>query len=434
MSFNPVELIIKKRNGGILNKKEISFMISNYIDGNVTEYQMSALLMSIFFKDMEMSEIIDLTASYIESGIRIDFGDDLITVDKHSTGGVGDKISIILAPIVAACGGYVPMISGRGLGHTGGTLDKLESIPGFNTYFSEHDFKKMVIDSGLAIIAQSENLVPADKKIYALRDVSGTVESRALITASVMSKKIAEGAKNLVIDLKVGAGAFMKNMSDAEALAHSLINTGNAFDQAVKVVFTSMNSPIGHKIGNALEIIECIDYLKGKKVEDLEIITNELASQMLIISKLANDKDDAINKINHVIDSGKALDKFIKMLENQGAKANIIDDYSLFGTSKHKLAIISDQQGYIHHINSQEIGYALVEISAGRRVLESKLDYRSGCEFYKKQGDRLEKGELIGYVYCENEEIGKNVIQRIIKSMTIREIEFDSELPIIKRL
>lgn len=432
MQLNPVELIIKKRNNTCLSKEEINFFVQNYINGNIPDYQMSSLLMSIYFQGMEMNEIIDLTDSYINSGSRIVFDDSLNTIDKHSTGGVGDKISIILAPVMAACGAYVPMISGRGLGHTGGTLDKLEAIPGFKTHFSENDFKKIVTKSGLAIVAQSENLVPADKKIYALRDVSGTVESLALITASIMSKKIAEGAKNLVIDLKTGSGAFMKTLDNAEKLAHNLITTGNAFGQNVKVVFTSMNSPIGHKIGNALEIIECIDYLKGKKVPDLELITNELLSQMLICTGLSATKEQALEKINEVISNGKAMEKFIQMLENQGGNPKVTEDYSLFGTSKYKLPIISQKKGYIQHINSQEIGYALISISAGRMVLSSVLDYKAGCEFYKKQGERIEKNEITGFVYCENESTGQQVCERILNSMHISETEVNSEKLILK--
>ncbi len=432
MKFNPVELIVKKRNGLRLNKDEISFFVQNYINGNIPDYQMSSLLMSIFFQGMEMNEIIDLTGSYIESGARIDFDTYLNTIDKHSTGGVGDKISIILAPVMAACGAYVPMISGRGLGHTGGTLDKLEAIPGFKTRFSDEEFKKMVYQSGLAIIAQSENLVPADKKIYALRDVSGTVESLALITASIMSKKIAEGAKNLVIDLKVGSGAFMKTQSDAEKLAHNLITTGNAFGQNVKVVFTAMNSPIGHKIGNALEIIECIDYLKGKTIPDLELITNELLSQMLICSGITQTKQEALIKIKEVISNGKAMEKFIQMLVNQGGNPNVVEDYSLFGQSKHKIPIIAKKSGFIQSINSQEIGYALIRISAGRMVLSSELDYTAGCEFYKKQGEKIEKGELVGLVYCQNQEEGQKVAGRILESIQVSESEPGSEKLILK--
>lgn len=427
MLYNPVELIVKKRNKGILSQLEIDALVQSYIKGELPDYQMSAMLMSIFFNGMQKEEIVNLTGSYINSGSTISFPDELNTIDKHSTGGVGDKISIILAPIMAACGAFVPMISGRGLGHTGGTLDKLEAIPGFKTNFSESEFKKMVLSSGLAIIAQSEKLVPADKKIYALRDVTGTVESLPLITASIMSKKIAEGAKNLVIDLKVGTGAFMKNMTDAENLAKSLISTGNAFGQKVRAVFTSMNSPIGYKIGNALEIIECIEYLKGNKIVDLEIITNALLTEMLTMSNLAKDKAEALKQINQVIDNGKALDKFREMVENQGGNPRIIDDYQLFGTTKYKLPIIAEQDGYIKYINSQEIGYAMIQIDAGRKVLTSQLNYNTGCEIFKKVGDSISKGEIIGHIFCESEETGQLVAKRIRESMNIQNNEPQSE-------
>jgi pyrimidine-nucleoside phosphorylase len=432
MSYNPVELIVKKRNKSALNKSEIDFIVENYINGNLPDYQMSSILMSIFFNGMEKEEIVNLTAAYINSGSHIKFPDEFNTIDKHSTGGVGDKVSIILAPVMAACGAYVPMISGRGLGHTGGTLDKLEAIPGFKTAFSENDFKKMVTDSGLAIIAQSEKLVPADKKIYALRDVTGTVESLPLITASIMSKKIAEGAKNLVIDLKVGSGAFMKNMADAENLAKSLISTGNAFGQNVKAVFTSMTSPIGFMIGNALEIIECIEYLKGNKITDLEEITNALLIEMLTMSGLAKSNQEALAKINKVINDGSALNKFIKMLENQGGNPKVVDDYSLFGSTKFKMPIISNKEGFISFINSQDIGYAMIQIDAGRKILTSQLNYNTGCEFFKKVGQKIEMNETIGYLYSDSQEIGNQVINRILDSIHIQNNECESEKLIIK--
>ncbi len=432
MHFNPVEIIVKKRNKHELNKDEISFMVNHFINGQIPEYQMSAFLMSIFFNSMTEQEYIHLTDAYIQSGSRIEFDKDLNTIDKHSTGGVGDKISITLAPIMAACGAYVPMISGRGLGHTGGTLDKLEAIPGFSTNFTDAEFKNMVQKSGLAIIAQSEKIVPADKKIYALRDVTGTVESLPLITASIMSKKIAEGAKNLIIDLKVGSGAFMKNTESAEALANALIKTGNAFGQNVRAVFTNMNSPIGHKIGNALEIIECIDYLKGIMIPDLEEITNALLIEMLLCAKLADSKDDALRKIKEVINNGKAMEKFIEMLKNQGANPKVVDDYTLFGTAAYKIPVIAQKSGYIASINSQEIGYALIQISAGRMVLSSQLDYTAGCELYKKVGHSVQKNEIIGYVYCAKSDSGEIVANRILNAMTISENEPHSESLVLK--
>ena len=259
MKLNPVELIIKKKTGKELTQTELEYFINSYINNEIPEYQMSAMLMAIYFKSMKIEEIQTLAKVYIESGKQITFPKSDKTVDKHSTGGVGDKITIMLAPIVAACGGKIPMISGRGLGHTGGTLDKLESIPGFRTDFNDTEFKEIIEEVGFCIISQSEELVPADRRIYALRDVTGTVESLPLITASIMSKKIAEGAQNLVIDLKIGSGAFIKDLETGKELANLLIKTGEKFGQKVSVIFSNMNSPLGGYIGNALEIIPQLD-------------------------------------------------------------------------------------------------------------------------------------------------------------------------------
>ncbi len=432
--FNPVEIIIKKRQGYILNKDEMKFMVENYIRGTLPDYQMSAFLMAIFFKGMDTDEIVTLTEIYIKSGSHLQFDTSMKTVDKHSTGGVGDKISIVLAPIAAALGCKIPMISGRGLGHTGGTLDKLEAIPGFRTNYEESEFRKMVEAVGLSIIAQSEKLVPADKKIYALRDVSGTVESLPLITASIMSKKLAEGAQNLVIDLKMGTGAFMKNMEQAEALARSLIRTGEAFGQKVKAVFTNMNSPIGYKIGNSLEIIECIDYLKGINIPDMDEINKTLTSEMLIMTNIAENKSEAYHKIDQVIHNGKALDKLREMIVSQSGDPRVIEDYSLLPQCQYKLEVKSSKKGFIKSINSQKIGYALILIDAGRKELTSPLNYGSGCELYKKVGDFVESNEVIGYVYCDDECKGAEVIKRILESYIIAENEQSSEPLILKTI
>src|SRR5690554_4399141 len=284
INYNPVELILAKRNGNTLNDEQIRNLVEGFLNVEIPDYQMSALLMAIYFQDLNREEIFSLTKSYIESGKTISFPAELKVADKHSTGGVGDKISLMLAPIAAALGLYVPMISGRGLGHTGGTLDKLEAIPGFNTQYSMEDFKALVLKHGYALVGQSSAMVPADKRIYALRDVSATVESPALITASIMSKKIAEGTRYLVIDLKIGSGAFMPNLRRAKELATHLINTGESFGQKISVVFSNMNSPLGHAVGNALETIEAIEYLKGNTLPDTEAITNALVSRMLILS------------------------------------------------------------------------------------------------------------------------------------------------------
>ncbi|MCD4820122.1 MAG: thymidine phosphorylase [Candidatus Cloacimonetes bacterium] len=430
--MNPVELIIKKRDGNKLTQNELEFFIKSYLSGKIPEYQMSAMLMAIFFSGMEPEEIQTLTEIYINSGKWIKFPKRMNTVDKHSTGGVGDKITIPLAPIVAACGATIPMISGRGLGHTGGTLDKLEAIPCFRTDFSETEFREIITKTGLSIISQSKELVPADRRIYALRDVSGTVESLPLITASIMSKKIAEGAQNLVIDLKVGTGAFIKNMEKAEKLAKLLINTGKCLDQKVSVVFTDMNSPLGNYVGNALEIQESIEYLQGKKLPDIHKITKVLAEEMLILSGIAKTNELAGKMVEDVINNGKALDVFKKFIEAQKGDPKVCDDTSLLPQAKYQIPIIADKTGWVKEINSQNIGFALIDVNAGRKKLDSKLDYSTGAYLIKKIGDKIEKGEEIGKVYCNDKEIGKSVSQKIMSNYFLDDYKIEKTTIILK--
>jgi pyrimidine-nucleoside phosphorylase len=425
--MNAVELIIKKRSGYGLSKEELTYFLSSYLEGNIPEYQMSAMLMAIFFQDMKDTEIQTLTELYIKSGEHLSFPKEFKTVDKHSTGGVGDKITVMLAPIATACGAKIPMISGRGLGHTGGTLDKLESIPGLRTNFTANEFKNIIEKVGFSIISQSNKMVPADKRIYALRDVTGTVESLPLITASIMSKKIAEGAQNLVIDLKIGTGAFIKNLEDGKRLANLLKNTGKNLGQNVSVVFTNMNSPLGYSIGNALEIKESINYLKGENIPDIDAITKELVSQMLIMTDNATDKNDAISKINEVINNGKALEYFEKFIEAQNGNPKVCSDISLLPTSKYKIPIISKKNGYISSINSQQIGYTLIEIGAGRKSLDTKLDYSAGAELFKKVGDKISKEEIIGYLHTNLTYNTDNVISRLLNSYEITDEKVDKE-------
>jgi len=413
MNLSPVEIIFKKRNGEKLSKAEIKFMFEGYVAGKIPDYQISALLMAIFFQNMAAEEINDLTEIYIKSGETIKFPAEMHTVDKHSTGGVGDKISIVLAPIVSACGAYIPMISGRGLGHTGGTLDKLESIPGFKTDFSRQDFVKMVKKNKFAIISQSEKLVPVDKKIYALRDVTSTVESLPLITASIMSKKIAEGAHNLVIDLKVGKGAFIKDMQQARVLGKLLALTGRNFNQQVSVVYTNMNSPLGKYVGNALEIKECVEFLKGIRANDIYEITKMLAVEMLLLSKITDKHKTAEKMINRVINNGDALECFRKFITAQGGDASICDDTSKLPASKYEIPIFPAKTGWIKAIDSQKIGYALVELGAGRKHLDSKLNYAAGAYLPFKIGDKLEKGQELGKVYCQNTGSGEEAARKI---------------------
>ena len=432
--MNAVELIIKKRSGLNLSKEELKYFISSYLNGTISEYQMSAMLMAIFFQDMKDSEVQTLTELYINSGEHLTFPQDMKTVDKHSTGGVGDKITVMLAPIAVACGATIPMISGRGLGHTGGTLDKLESIPGLRTNYSSSEFKKIIDKVGFSIISQSEKMVPADKRIYALRDVTGTVESLPLITASIMSKKIAEGAQNLVIDLKIGTGAFIKNMENGKRLANLLKTTGEHLGQKVSVIFTNMNSPLGHSIGNAMEIAESINYLKGEKIEDIDLITKELVSEMLILTDNAPDKNTAIKKIDEVIHNGKALEVFKQFIEAQNGNPKVCDDLNLLPSAKYQVPIISNEDGFIHAINSQKIGYSLIEIGAGRKTLDTKLDYGAGANLYKKVGDQIKKGETIGYLHTNLTSNTDNVISRILDSYQISKQEIIKEKIILNKL
>jgi len=425
--YNPVELLLKKRDGKVLSDLEIDFFINGYLDGSIAEYQMSALLMACYFQGLEASEIAALTKSYIDSGLTIGFGFDLPVADKHSTGGVGDKISLMLAPIAASLGLFVPMISGRGLGHTGGTLDKLESIPGFQTSFSMKDFKAMVEKHGFALVGQSAELVPADKKIYALRDVTATVESPGLITASIMSKKIAEGAWHLVIDLKIGSGAFMPNLRRAKELAELLMFTGKSFGQSVTVVFSNMNSPLGHAVGNALEMIEAIEYLKGNYLPDTYELTTALTAQMLISAGLASSFEDAKVMIDTAVSSGKALAKFREIIIAQGGNRGVIDDYSLFAQAPVVVPITAEKGGYVHAIDSRAIGYALVRIKAGRMVVNDTIDYGAGALLYSKIGDKVVAGQKIGEVHAANKEQAEEVANLIKAAYKINEMPKDKE-------
>ena len=430
--YNPVEIILKKRNGYNLEAAEINAFITGYLEGSIAEYQMSALLMALFFQGMSETEIAALTKSYIESGKSLHFDSALPVADKHSTGGVGDKISLMLAPLAAALGLYVPMISGRGLGHTGGTLDKLEAIPGFRVQYPMQEFQSMVEQHGLAMVGQSSEMVPADKRIYALRDVTATVESPGLITASIMSKKIAEGAKHLVIDLKVGSGAFMPNLKRARELAENLVRTGASFEQKVSVVFSNMNSPLGIAVGNALETIEAIEYLKGKTLSDTKELTEVLVGQMLISAGLCSSQAEAESRIAEVISNGKALEVFRKMIQTQGGDPKVIEDYSLMGTSTLQIPILAQQSGYIHQIDSRAIGYALVKVKAGRMQISDEIDYSAGARLFPKIGDQLASGDLIGYLHANDLKLGEEVAKLISNAYQISPLPKDKESLILE--
>lgn len=392
--MTPYEIIEKKRDGDSLSREEINYFISSFMTGEIKDYQMTAFLMATYFNGMTSEETSYLTNAYIASGKKIDLSDiPGIKVDKHSTGGVGDKVSIVLAPLVASLGVPVPMISGRGLGHTGGTIDKLESIPGFNTNFSIEQFKKLLKEHGLALISQTNDIVPADKQIYALRDVTATINSIPLIIASIMSKKIAEGIDGLVLDVKYGNGAFIKDPKDAETLAKGLIKIGKDFNKEVTAVLTSMDQPLGYKIGNWLEIEECIDCLKGNGPTDLLEIIYALAENMLIIGKVAKNKSEAREKCEGALKNGQAFEKFLEIANAQGADINPLENPDKYPTASEKVKLKAEKDGFITTLDALEIGLACVELGAGRLRAEDNVDPQAGIILFKKIGDKVTKGE-----------------------------------------
>jgi pyrimidine-nucleoside phosphorylase len=401
--MNPVELIRKKRDGNTLTKEEINFLINNYTKNKIPDYQFSALLMAIFLKGMTTEETAALTESMLYSGRVINLSSIKGTkVDKHSTGGVGDKTSLILAPIVAAAGVNVPMISGRGLGHTGGTLDKLESIPGFRTNLSLSEYKKVIRNCGAVLIGQTKDIAPADKLIYSLRDVTATVESIPLITASIMSKKLAEGIDGLVLDVKTGSGAFMRETSDAIALANSLINTAKTFNKKVIGFITDMNQPLGNYIGNWLEVYESVKVLQGEIRGDLLELSVNLSGAMIYLGGKATTIEEGIEISQTLIDNGKAFEKFCEMVKAQNGKVNYIENPEKYQKSKVVKKIKSEKTGFVKAIDTFGLGMAALELGAGRMKKEDKIEPKAGIIFYPKIGDQLKRGDLIAEIHCES--------------------------------
>lgn len=401
-----VDIIDKKRNGKELTPKEIQFFIDGVCDQTIPDYQTSALLMAIYFQDMTDQERATLTMKMMESGDHLDLsGIPGIKVDKHSTGGVGDKISLPLAAIVAATGIPVPMISGRGLGHTGGTLDKLEAIPGYRVEISEQEFIHQVAKEKLAIIGATGDIAPADKKIYALRDVTDTVDSIPLIASSIMSKKIASGTDALVIDVKTGSGAFMKTLADSVALAKALVSIGKRVGMKCKAIISDMNQPLGYKIGNSLEIEESIDVLKGKGPDDVKELMLTLGSYMVILGGKADNVVVARELLEETINSGKALDRFRAMIKAQGGDERVIDDYSLMPQAQYKIELPAKQGGVIAEIKADEVGIASMVLGGGRQKAQDELDYSVGIELHKKVGDTIQEGESLLTIYSNRENV-----------------------------
>lgn len=401
-----VDIIDHKRQGGALTAAEIQFFIDGYTDGTIPDYQASALLMAIYFNDMTDDERALLTMTMMRSGDQLDLSMiDGVKVDKHSTGGVGDKTSIPLAPMIAALGIPIPMISGRGLGHTGGTLDKLEAIPNFNISLTEEAFKKQVAEIKLAIIGATGNIAPADKKIYALRDVTDTVDSIPLIAGSIMSKKIASGTDALVLDVKTGSGAFMKTEEDAKELAQALVNIGRSVGMQCMAVISDMNQPLGNAIGNALEIEESIAILKGEGPADITELILTLGSQMVVLAGKATTLDEARQLLQGVIDDGRALEAFRQMIIYQGGDPAVIENPKLMPQAQYQIELPAKKSGYVTEMTANEIGIASMLLGGGRQAKTDEIDYAVGLVLHKKIGDAVQKGESLLTIYSNREDV-----------------------------
>ncbi|WP_345808398.1 pyrimidine-nucleoside phosphorylase [Bacillus pumilus] len=414
-----VDIIAKKRDGKELSSEEISFFVKEYTDGAIPDYQASALAMAIFFQDMTDQERADLTLAMANSGDTIDLSAiEGIKVDKHSTGGVGDTTTLVLAPLVAALDVPVAKMSGRGLGHTGGTVDKLEAVKGFHVEITKDEFIELVNRHKVAVIGQSGNLTPADKKLYALRDVTGTVNSIPLIASSIMSKKIAAGADAIVLDVKTGAGAFMKTPEDSEKLAKAMVRIGNNVGRQTMAVISDMSQPLGLAIGNSLEVKEAIDTLKGEGPEDLNELVLTLGSQMVVLAKKAETLDEAREKLIEVMKNGKALEKFKEFLENQGGDGSIVDQPEKLPQAPYQIDVPAKEAGVVAEIVADEIGVAAMILGAGRATKEDEIDLSVGIMLNKKVGDRVEKGDSLVTLHANREDVA-NVVEKIYDNIRI---------------
>ena len=415
-----VDIIEKKRDGQTLTKEEIEFFIEGYTNGDIPDYQASSLAMAIFFQDMNEEERAALTMAMVNSGDVIDLSKiNGIKVDKHSTGGVGDTTTLVLAPLVAAVGVPVAKMSGRGLGHTGGTIDKLESIDGFHVEISEADFIKLVNEDQVAVIGQTGNLTPADKKLYALRDVTGTVNSIPLIASSIMSKKIAAGADAIVLDVKTGNGAFMKTLEDAEALAHAMVSIGNNVGRNTMAIISDMSQPLGRAVGNALELKEAIDTLNGQGPEDLTELVLTLGSQMVVLAERASTLEEARQLLNEAIENGSALDKFKTFLENQGGDASVVNSPELLPTAEYQIDYKAKSSGVVSELIANEIGVASMMLGAGRQTKEDDIDLSVGIVLNKKVGDNVNVGESLLTIHSNRENVD-DVIKKLDESIEIK--------------
>lgn len=433
----PQEIIRKKRNKENLTKEEIDFFIKGVTDGSIMDAQTAALTMAIFLNKLNNEEKVNLTLAMRDSGDVLHWqGFNGPIVDKHSSGGVGDKVSLMLAPMIAACGGYVPMISGRGLGHTGGTLDKFDSIPGYQTMPDNDLFYKTVKEVGCAIIGQTGNLAPADKKIYAIRDVCGTVESVDLITASILSKKLAAGLDCLIMDLKCGNGAFMDNLEDGRALAHSIVNVANGAGTKTKAVLTDMNQVLGKNVGNALEVAEAVEYLQGKNVDArLHQVTMELCSELLVISNLAQDLTEAKQKLEKALSSGKALESFARMVSALGGPKDFVENYEKY-LPKAKIIepLFAQKSGYVAEMQTRNIGLSIIGLKGGRIRSDQKLDYATGYTEFCQIGDWVDNEKPLCFIHAQTKEEWQAAAQDLLSNIKISEEKPNLSSPIIEKI
>lgn len=414
-----VDLIIKKKNNLPLSKEEMHFIINGYVNNEIPDYQISALLMAICFNGLNDDERLSLTKEMLESGEQVDLSNiNGICVDKHSTGGVGDKTTLVVGPLFAACGLKLAKMSGRGLGHTGGTLDKLESIPGFQINISSEEFYKQVNEISLAVIGQTANIAPADKKLYSLRDVTGTVDSIGLIASSIMSKKLASGAKSIILDVKVGNGAFMKNIEEAKELANAMIKIGKSYNRDMIIVLSDMEQPLGNMVGNSIEVIEAIETLKGRGPESFRNFCFSLVSELLVVTKVCDNKEEAYKLIDEKIKNGEALDKLKQMIIYQHGNPNVVDDYSLFPQASKKIPVIANKSGYIESLNALDIGLSAMLLGAGRENKNDIIDLSVGIELVKKVSDEVKVGDVLAYLYSDGKN-EKQAYDTVLNSYTI---------------
>ena len=423
-----VDIIEKKRDGNALTKEEIQFFITNYTNGTIPDYQVSALLMAIYYQGMTSKECADLTSAMMYSGDTVDLSSiNGIKVDKHSTGGVGDTTTLVLAPLVAALDIPVAKMSGRGLGHTGGTNDKFESIPGFKIELGKQDFINQVNEKGVAVIGQSGNLTPADKKLYSLRDVTATVNSIPLIASSIMSKKLAAGADAIVLDVKTGDGALMKNMADSEKLAHEMVNIGNQIGRRTMAIISDMSQPLGFAIGNALEVKEAIDTLKGHGPADLTELVLTLGSQMVVLANKAKTLDEAREKLQEVIKNGKAVEKFKTLIEAQGGDSSVVDNPEKLASAPYQIALPALKSGYVSRIIADQIGIAAMQLGAGRATKEDVIDPSVGIMLHKKVGDKVAEGEALLTIHANTDKIDA-IKQKLYDNITISDNAIEPQL------